>query len=119
MQLAEVRPALIQGTMAAGGTLTTEIDIGGFEAFGLITDGNLVNSTLSFQVSAFPDGNANAFYTDLKDETGTAVTLGPTGTRIAVKSDILTQYLIGYRYVKIKSAATQTNGVKFYLPAKP
>ena len=120
MQLAEVRNNLFHGTITAGGTLTNEIDLGGFSLFGLISDNNLVNGTLSFQVSAYSDNDSSntSDYVDLTNGDVTALSFGATGSQIAVSADEVVQALAAYRYVKIKMSNAQTNGCKFYLPAK-
>lgn len=114
-----MRSGLVQGTMTAGGTLTGEIDLAGWSLAGLISDANLINSTLTFQVSAFSDNDQNfaELYADVKKDDGANFAIGPVSGAVAVRSDVL-QVLAGYRYVKIKTAIAQTNGVKFYLPVK-
>lgn len=120
MLLAETKNNLFHGTITAGGTLTNEIDIGGFTLFGLISDNNMVNGTLSWQVSAFSDNDMvdAADYVDLTDGDGTAIEFGPTGTQVAVSAAEVVQAITPFRYVKIKMGNTQTNGVRFFLPAK-
>ncbi len=120
MQLAEIRNALFHGTINAAGTLSNEINLGGFSLFGLISDNNMVNGTASFQVSAFSDEDTvnPSDYVDLTDGDGTAIEFGPTGTQIAVSAVDAIQAIAPYRYVKIKMGNTQTNGVRFFLPAK-
>ncbi len=120
VQLAEMKNNLFHGTMVAGGTLTNEIDLGGFTLFGLISDNNMVNGTLSWQVSAFSDNDTvnPSDYVDLTDGDGTAIEFGPTGTQVAVSAADVIQAIAPFRYVKIKMGNTQTNGVRFFLPAK-
>lgn len=120
MQLAEARTNLFQGTINAGGTLTNEIRLDGFSVIGLISDANLVNGTITFQVSAYSDNDSShsSNYVDLKDDTGTTVSVGPTGTQIAVGTDKIVQALSAFRYVKIKTSVAITNGCLFYLPSK-
>lgn len=119
-EIAEHRTSFIPGTLLAGGTLSAEIDIAGWSQFGLITDANLVNSTLSWQVSRYSDNDSvNASdYVDLVNADGSTAGYGPTGSQIAVSGDDVTLAIAPYRYVKLKSAATQTNGVLFYIPVK-
>lgn len=114
------RVGLVQGTIAAGGTLTAEIDLGEWSVNGLISDTNLINSTLTFQVSAFSDRDTvnTSRYVDVKNQDGTNLAIGPVSGAVGVRGDLVVQALAGYRYVKVKAALAQTNGVKFYLPVK-
>jgi len=120
VEIAGVRSGLVQGTMTAAGTLTGEIDLSNWSVAGLISDANLINSTLTFQVSPFSDlDTVNAArYVDVKKDDGSNLAVGPVSGAMAVRSDLVVQALAGYRYVKIKTAVAQTNGVKFYLPVK-
>ena len=117
MELAELRSVLIPGTINAGGTLSSELDIGSFSLFGLDVL-SMLNSKLSFMGSALSDAEGGV-YKDIKDEIGNTRSIGPSGTSLAVSSDKITQIISGWRYVRLKSAAAQTNGVLFYIPAKP
>ena len=121
MYIVGSRNNLFHGTMNAAGTLTNEIDLADYAAFGLMSDSNLVLGTLSFQGSPYSDNETDAdktpFYRDILDESGDAVTIGPVSGAIAIKSDVIVQALGGYRYVKIKMSPAQTNGVAFFIPA--
>ena len=115
------RNNMFHGTIIAGGTLTTEIDLADYSAFGLMSDTNLVNGTMSFQTSPYSDSETDAdktpLYRDVLDETGSVATIGPVSGAIAIKAEDVVQILAGYRYVKIKMSIAQTNGVEFFIPA--
>ena len=114
------RPSLLQGTINGGGTLSSEIDIDDFTIAGLITDANFALGTLSFQVSHVSDSNGTItpLYVDVIDNAGATVTIGPVSGAKAIDAQYLMQVLAPYRFIKIKSSVTQTNGVKFWLPAR-
>jgi hypothetical protein len=119
MQFSGSTPHLFQGTILAGGTLTSEIDLSDASIHGLIVVG-MAAGTLSFQVSPFsetdPNNSSHAVYVDLRDDDGTLVSAGGTGNTTV---DMQTMAKVSvYRYLKIKSDVAQTNGVKFYLPAR-
>lgn len=113
------RVGMAQGTIAAGGTLTSEIDLGEWSLTGLISDGNALTGTLTFQVSAFSDNDSvyAENYVDVRNSDGSALSVTIAANR-AIKGIDIIQALQPYRYVKIKTSAAQTNGAKFYLPVK-
>lgn len=121
MYIVGTRNNLFHGTIIAGGTLTAEIDLSDYSAFGVMSDANLVNGTMSFQASPYSDNETDAdktpLYRDILDETGAAETIGPVEGAIAIKAERIVQILAGYRYVKIKMSIAQTNGVAFTIPA--
>lgn len=111
---------LLRGTILGGGTLSPEIDTMEFSLLGLIANTAMVACTLSFQVSANSDNDAapnTSNYVDVKDNTGTVISFGPLSNTFALSGDQLA-FLAPYRYIKIKSAVAQTNGVALLLPAK-
>lgn len=119
MEISEVRAGLIPGTITAGGTLTSELDLGGWSTAGLISDGSALTGTLTFQVSAYSDNDTrfSSNYVELRNGDGTALSITIAANR-AISGDEIIQALASYRYVKIKTSAAQTNGAKFYLPVK-
>lgn len=118
--LSEVRNNLFHGTINATGTLTDEIDLGGFSLFGLISDANISTGTLSFQVSAYSDNDDTntSNYVDVVDSSGSTIVFTATGPSVAYSTDEIVQAIAPYRYVKIKMSVAQANGVAFYIPAK-
>ena len=121
MYLVGSRNNMFHGTIIAGGTLTNEIDLADYSAFGLMSDTNLVNGTVTFQASPYSDGETDAdktpLYRDILDENGSVAAIGPVSGAIAIQADQIVQILAGYRYVKIKMSIAQTNGVAFFIPA--
>lgn len=119
MEISGVRPGLLQGTIAAGGTLTNEIDMGGWSSMGLIADGSALTGTLTFQASAFSDNDSvyAENYVDIRNGDGSALSITIAANR-AISGDEIIQALQPYRYVKIKTSAAQTNGALFYIPVK-
>jgi hypothetical protein len=115
MQFSGSTPHLFQGTILAGGTLSSEINLSDASLFGLIVVG-AAGGTLSFQVSPYPDGHAEALYVSVTDQDGAAVS-APGSGNFAVDMQTMAK-VSTYRYLKIKSSVAQTNGVKFYLPAR-
>lgn len=105
--------------MNAGGTLSPEIDLSDGVLVGLIGVGMAVG-TLTFQVSAISETDPNnpslAAYATVQGSDGTALSVTGNGT-FAVDIDVMSK-LAGYRFLKIKSSVTQTNGVRFYLPGR-
>lgn len=106
-------PFLFQGTILAGGTLSSAIDLQDTVLVGLISDTSAVNGTLNFQVAHSEGGT----FFDLYDGEGAAVAVTlPGGTRAI--SGVALRFLTPYRFVKIKSSVAQTTGLRFMLPAR-
>lgn len=101
------------GTINAAGTLTNEIDVGEYAVLGLVATTTMTPGTLTFQVATASGGT----YYELKDSSGTAISIGPVSGVFAIESGILTK-LAPYRYVKIKTSIAQPSGLEFTLPAK-
>lgn len=111
----------VYGTILAGGTLSSQFDLQGYNALGLIVLDNSVNGTLNFRVSDLPDVNAipgqpGGVYRTLYGSNGAAVALTINSGQGAISSDALTP-LKGYRYVRVQSTA-QTNGLALMLTLK-
>lgn len=111
-------PNVLQGTIPDNGTLTHEIDLAEFSLSGLICEtAGWLAGTLGFQVSALPDAKGGV-YVDLYRDNAPVEQAVPAG-QFAIASDKIMQALQGYRYVKIKSSASQTGGpIAFKLPVK-
>lgn len=105
-------PATKYGTISTGGTLTPEIDLDGYSVFGLMTLTAFAAGTINFQVSDVSGGT----YVTLKDKDGTAIRIGGTGLFAVSAVDLAC--LLPYRYVRLLSTVTQTNGVLFALPVR-
>lgn len=116
MELSGHTPHFIQTTIAASGTLSSEIDFDNFEPSGLIYSG-ATNGTITFQVSHKRDADSGT-YQDLKVAAGTSV-LGSTssGTSGAIDASILNA-LRGYRFVKVKMSIAQAGAVTLYFPGR-
>lgn len=120
------RQNLFHGTIAAGGTLSSEIEISDYSALTLMSDANLALGTLSFQVAPYSDNDIPAdlaglgvdttpLYRDLLGSNGAALAIGPVSGAIAIQSSVISQYLGGHRFVKIKMTPAQASGVHFFL----
>lgn len=119
MMISEVRPSMLNGTINAAGTLTNELDFGGWSTAGLISDGNALTGTLTFYASPFSDSDTQntSNYVAIRNGDGSALAITIAANR-AISGDEIIQALAPYRYVKIGTSAAQTNGAKFYLPVK-
>lgn len=117
MQISGSEPLFFTGTILAGGTLTSEIDMADASMVGVIATTVPANGTLTFQVASKSDSNGGT-YVDLYADDGTRVSVTAPAATFAVSQLVLAP-LIGYRYIKIKSSVTQTNGLRFELPARP
>ena len=115
MEISERTPHFIQTTIAASGTLSSEIDFGGFEPAGLIYSG-ATNGTLGFQVSHAADANGGV-YQDLKVAAGSAAAFGPSAGSGAIDASVLNA-LRGYRFVKVKMSIAQAGIVTLYFPGR-
>lgn len=107
-------PLLFRGTILAGGTLSNVIDISDAVLAGLIIETSAVNGTLTFQTAPTADGT----YQTIKDKEGAdeAVTLASGTSAI---SGVHLNFLMPFRFIRIKSSVAQTNGLSFVLPARP
>lgn len=110
------RPAVLNGTILPGGTLSSEIDTGEYGVLGLIAATSFTNGTITFQVSHLPDANGGT-YVDVKNTDGDNKSFGPVSGTFALTGDDLS-CIAAYRYVKIKSSIAQASGVSFILPVK-
>lgn len=113
MQQGERSVTAYYGTINGGGTITQEIDLGGFATVGLIATTSMAVGTLTFEVSDVSGGT----YSALKDGSGNAVSIGPVSGTFAVSGSVMIP-LSPYRYVKIKTSSAQSPGVQFALPVK-
>lgn len=109
-------PYVFTGTILAGGTLSSEFDLGGMDAVGLKTTSTPANGTLSFQVSTIGDDGTNVTYRDLYSA-GAVLSFTAPGVGFALGSVELAP-LQAFRFVKVKSSVTQTNGLGLHFIAK-
>lgn len=107
---------LLQGTVAAGGTLSSQFDLGEYNTLGLLTDSNMVNGTLSFMVSDLPDSQGGVYKALYKSD-GTVASIGPVSGAAAISAIALAP-IFPYRYVRVKFSIAQTNGVALRLPVR-
>jgi hypothetical protein len=109
-------PYTVGGTILAGGTLSAEIDLGGMYAIGLITTSTPANGTLSFQVSQVAENGTLVSYKDLSSAGAVlSFTLPSAGLSLG---GVELNPLLPFRFIKMKSSVTQTNGVAFTIVAK-
>ncbi|MDD5001483.1 MAG: hypothetical protein PHO55_10940 [Thiomonas arsenitoxydans] len=110
------RPAVLNGTILPGGTLSSEIDTGEYGVLGLIAATSFTNGTITFRVSNLSDAEGGA-YVSLKNTDGDDKSFGPVSGTFALTGDDLS-CLAPYRYVRIESSIAQSAGVSFILPVK-
>lgn len=108
---------LLKGTILAGGTLSSEIDLGEYNVMGLLTSSTLILGTLTFMVSALPDAQGGGYTTLLKADGTDAVSIGPVSANKAFSAVVLAP-LFPYRYIRLKTSSTQTNGVALSIPVR-
>lgn len=111
----------IYGTILAGGTLSSEFNLQGYQLAGLIALSNSVNGTLGFMVSDRPDvatipGQPGGVYRDLYKNDGTTVQITAPSGQFGISSEFLLP-LVGYQFVRVKTTA-QTNGLSLMLSIK-
>ena len=111
----------VNGTILAGGTLTSEMNIQGYTLIGLMATTSSVNGTLGFQVSDKPTvpvspDQTPGVYRTLYTNLGVPVSVTAPSGAFAISSDALTP-LKGYQYVKVSSTA-QTTGLAITLILK-
>lgn len=104
-----------QGTILAGGTLSSEINLLGYTYFGLQTLGSSVNGTLGFMVSNKSDADGGVYRT-LYNNLGVPVAVTAPSGQFSVSGDALTA-LKGYQFIRVSSTA-QTNGLALVLTMK-
>lgn len=107
---------LLSGTILAGGTLSSQFDLGEYNTCGLIMGSTLVNGTLSFMVSALPDAQGGVYVPLLKSD-GTEVSIGPISGAKAISAIALAP-LFPFRFIRIKSNVSQTGGVQLLMPVR-
>jgi hypothetical protein len=108
---------LLRGTILAGGTLSSEIDLGEYNTTGLITSASLILGTLTFMVSALPDAQGGGYTTLLKSDGTAAISIGPVSANKAISAITLAP-LFPYRYIRLSTSSVQTNGVALLLPVR-
>lgn len=111
----------VNGTISNGGTLSQEMRLQDFLHYGLVAsnlNGTMNVGTLNFAVSLWSetDPNYTAEYFTVKDATGSDVALTLTGQQAYKGTDL--EFLAPYKYVKVISTASQTNGLNLTFVAK-
>jgi hypothetical protein len=111
----------IYGTILAGGTLSSEFNLQGYQLSGLIARSNSVNGTLGFMVSDLPDvpsrpGAAAGVYRTLYNNAGAAIAITAPSGQWGISSEYMLP-LVGYQYVRVSSTA-QTTGLALTLILK-
>jgi len=96
-------------TVASGATTSNQLDIGlvnsGARLVGLVIEGTIISTTLTFKVSA--DGTT---YVTLKDQAGAAITITvASATAVAFKQDVASQ-VGSWRFMQAIMGSTETNG---------
>jgi len=104
-----------QGTILAGGTLSSEINLLGYTYFGLQATTSSVNGTLGFMVSNKSDADGGV-YRPLTNNLGVPVAVTAPSGQFSISGDALTA-LKGYQFMRISSTA-QTNGLALVLTMK-
>ena len=90
-------------TIAAAGTVSTGVDLGGSYIAALLLPNNLVPTNITFQGSM-----DNVTYYAIYDSSGAAVTLSTVAASTAVAIDM--SFTFGFPYLKLVAGTTQTNG---------
>ena len=111
-----INPFVFRGTILAGGTLSSEFDLGGMDVVGLKVNSTPTNGTLSFQVSSVGDDGTNVTYRDLYSA-GAVLSFTAPSSPFALGSVEMAP-LLAFRYLKVKSSVTQTNGLSLVFIAK-
>lgn len=113
MQISERLYNQFEGTItAASGTLSSVVDLGAYDRYGLLVTSPMLTGSLTFAVATDPTGP----FVDLVNADSSAVAVtGASGT-FAVSATVL-QPLAPYRYVRLK-ATSQTNGLSFVFVAQ-
>ena len=111
----------VYGTILAGGTLSSQFDLQGYQLAGLIALSNSVNGTLGFMVSDLPDvpyrpGAPAGVYRDMYKNDGTTVAITAPSGQFGISSEYMLP-LVGYQFVRVKTTA-QTNGLQLVLILK-
>jgi hypothetical protein len=105
----------VTGTILAGGTLSSEFNLMGYNLVGIQALGTSINGTLGFMVSDKPDASSGVYRT-LYNAVGVAVAVTAPSGQFSLSSDALTP-LKGYQYIRVSSSA-QTNGLALNLTLK-
>jgi hypothetical protein len=102
----------VYGTINAGNTLSSEINLLGYRIAGVIALSNSVNGTLGFSASDKPDVSGGV-YRPVYGANGAAVAITVNSGQWALNADDL-KSITGYQYIRISSSA-QTNGLAIKL----
>lgn len=108
------QPNLVIGSIPVNGTITEPIDLDGYSIIGLIAITSLTESSIGFHVSQA----LNGVYVPLRNDDGTPVATGSQSGTFALSAEGVIKRLSAYRYVRIATSSSQTNGVIFVLPVR-
>lgn len=98
------------GTILAGGTLSSQIDLGEATSFGLVVPTFVGTATFGWYAGDKSDSDGGV-YVALKNASG-AISHGSQTTGFAVDSVSLS-VLQGHRFVRLHSSAAITSGLSF------
>ena len=106
---------IYKSVVASGGTLGTPLDLGIFDAtrviVGIVIQGVIISTTMTFNVSHQADG-VNFF--SLINEAGSAVSITiASNSAIGTKQDIKAQ-LGNWRYIQPIMGSSETNGATIW-----
>jgi hypothetical protein len=104
---------LVEGSIAAAGTVSTPVDLSGYMAAGFIATSAMTSANLSFQVATTLTGT----YVDVRDAAGAVVSIGPVSGTFALSGTVM-EVLRGYRFIRVKTSVAQTSGLSFVMPLK-
>lgn len=90
--------------IAAGASLSGEVDLEGYLLAGIIIPGAWTAANLTFQVSPTSGGT----YVDLYDDAGNEVTVTVGGASRGIGVDLLAGVLAQWRFIKLRSGTTGT-----------
>lgn len=98
------KTATLNGT---SGTLSTEIDLASANLVGLILSATFQGTAITFSVATGPGGT----YVPLEDGAGNAISITTTTTTAQAYGipTAVQDILRGFRYIKLKSNATESN----------
>lgn len=108
------QPNLVIGSIPVNGTITEPLDLDGYSIIGLIATTPLTAGSIVFHVSQA----LNGVYVPLRNDDGTQVATSSQSGTFALSTEGVIKRLAAYRYVRIATSSSQTNGVTFVLPVR-
>jgi hypothetical protein len=100
-------PCVISADIAASGTKSGEIDLGGLEVTHLVMPAAFVGTAITFEAASAPGGTFYPVY----DSAGAAVTVTVAQQKHTALSQEIRNSLRGLRIIKIVSGSTETAAV--------